>query len=117
MTKGITRRWIVNTLGVILVVVVLLVVFLSVILQNYYYNGIEQTLSGRADELVNVLSAGSTSDFETTARSYVEKFPDKQYMELMVIDSAGKIIITSTGFQPDQNIVMNDYNLAKQNGK
>lgn len=113
MTKGITRRWIVNTLGVILVIVVVLVIFLSLMLQSYYYNGIEQTLSGRADELVNVLVSNSNSEFETAARSYVEKFPDKNLMELMILDSKGKVIITSTGFPPDENMEMQDYTLAK----
>lgn len=113
MTKGITRRWIVNTLCVILAVVVALVVFLSLMLKSYYYSGIEQTLSGRADELVNVLSGDTAMDFEQTARSYVEKFPDKELMELMVIDTNGKIIITSTGFSPDENQKMEDYEKAK----
>lgn len=118
MKKGITRRWLVNTLGVILIIVVLIVFFLSLMLQSYYYNGIQQTLNGRTDELVNVFGSYISEDysaFDSISRNYVENFPDKELMELMVIDKSGKVTITSTGFSPDENQVMPDYENAIQN--
>lgn len=118
MTKGITRRWIVNTLGVILVIVVTLVLLLSFMLRGFYYNGILQTLNGRVDELVNVFgnyTSDGISEFYTLSRNYVENFPDKELMELMIIDSNGDVTITSTGFSPDKDQEMPDYQQAKSN--
>lgn len=118
MKKDITHRWLVNTLGVILIIVVSLVAILSIALQGYYYNGIQQTLNGRVDELVNVFAnytSSDYSDFDTISRTYVEDFPDKESMELMVVDSSGEISITSTGFAPDANEAMPDYEEAKIN--
>lgn len=115
MKKGITGRWLVNTFGVIFIVVVTLIVFLSLMLKNYYYNGIHQTLNGRVDELTNVFGnykSASYTEFDKGARTYVENFSDKESMELMIINPQGNITITSTGFPPDQNVVMQDYSSA-----
>jgi len=115
MRKGITRRWLFNTFGVILAIVVLLIVILSLVLQNYYDNGIHQTLNGRVDELSNVFGNYTSEDynaFETNSRSYVENFSDKESMELMVIDPNGNITVTSTGFPPDQTAELADYKQA-----
>ncbi|GHU81713.1 sensor histidine kinase [Clostridia bacterium] len=117
MKKDITHRWLFNTLGVILLVVVLLVFSLSLMLQSYYYNGIQQTLNGRVDELANFFSnytSNGASEFDKVSRNYIENFPDKELIELMIIDSQGKATITSTGFSPDESQVMPDYINAKQ---
>lgn len=118
MKKDITHRWLVNMLGVILVIVVALVVVLSLVLQNYYYNGMQQTLNGRIDELANVFgnyTSEGTSEFDTISRNYVESFPDKELMELMIIDADGAVTISSVGFPPDENLQMPDYDEAKMN--
>ncbi len=115
MKKGITGRWLVNTFGVIFIVVVTLIVILSLMLKNYYYNGIHQTLNGRVDELTNVFGnykSTSYSEFDKSSRTYVENFADKDSMELMVINPQGAITITSTGFPPDKEVKMEDYNVA-----
>ena len=115
MKKGITTRWIINTFGVILGVVVLLIVILSLVLQNYYHNGVYQTLNGRVDELTNVFgsyTSNSIAEFENNCREYVENFSDKESMELMVVDPHGNITITSSGFTPEKDIAMPDYQLA-----
>lgn len=110
--KGITKRWVLNTFGVILLILLVLIVAFAVIVRGFYYNGILQTLSGRSSELVNFISYDDT--FTATAREYVESFPDKELMELMVIDASGTVIITSTGFSPDNDQEMPDYTAAKE---
>ncbi len=115
MFKGITKRWLINVFGVILAVVVILVICLSLAVKSFYYGTVDQALSGRSNELVNVFSnytTGTSSDFSAAAISYVEDFSDKELMELMVINSAGRVIITSTGFAPDENEPMEDYHTA-----
>ena len=121
VVKGITKRWLLNSLGVILILIVALVFSLSYAIQNYIYYGIQQAINGRAGELTNVFSdygQRSSQDFLTAARNYVENFPNKESMELMVFNSAGHIITTSIGFAPDQSQPMPDYQqaLADANG-
>lgn len=121
VVKGITKRWLLNSLGVILILIVALVFSLSYAIQNYIYYGIQQAINGRAGELTNVFSdygKRSSQDFLTAARNYVENFPNKESMELMVFNSEGHIITTSIGFAPDQSQPMPDYQqaLADANG-
>ena len=115
VVKGITKRWLLNSLGVILILIVALVFSLSYAIQNYIYYGIQQAINGRAGELTNVFSdygKRSSQDFLTAARNYVENFPNKESMELMVFNSEGHIITTSIGFAPDQSQPMPDYQQA-----
>ena len=110
--RGITRRWLFNTFGVILVILFVLVIVFAVIIQNFYYSGIFQVLNGRSSELVNIFT--ESDSFVTSARYYTENFADKELMELMVINSDGKAVITSTGFAPDNDQPMPDYDAAIQ---
>ncbi len=114
-THSLSRRWFVNTIGVVFAVLVVSIVTLSVMVQNSTYSGIEQALTGRMDELFNWLSGtGSASEFTAVTRDYIESFPDKNEMEIMGLNRLGKVFTTSTGFAPDQNQEMPDYQEALQ---
>lgn len=111
MFKGITKRWVLNTLLVVVVVVLFVVFCLSYAVRIYYYNSVSQTLSSASAEFVSVLEdyTASSQDFASTARGYVENFDGKEKMELTAIDAKGNVIITSTGFTPDSTEQMPDY--------
>ena len=112
---SIARRWITNSVGLLLLIVVILVAALSFTVQGYVYNGIHSALNGRSDELTNVFSSygrKSASDFLTAARGYVEDFPNKESMELMVINQSGRVVTTSIGFEPDRSQEIPDYRNA-----
>ena len=117
--RSIFRRWFVNTLSIVLVVLVVSILTLSLMVRNSTYSGIEQALTGRVDELLNWLSASSVgnrsaSEFNAITRDYIERFPDKNEMEIMALNRSGRIFTTSTGFEPDQNQEMPDYQAALQ---
>lgn len=111
MFKGITKRWILNTLLVVVVVVLFVVFCLSYAVRIYYYHSVSQTLSSASAEFHGVLNDYSSDSltFASTARGYVENFEGKEKMELTAIDAFGNIIITSTGFTPDSTEQMPDY--------
>ena len=112
---GITRRWIKNSLSAIFLIVIVLILTLSIAMKGYVYNGIQSALNGRSDELTNIFSSygrKSASDFLRAARDYVEDFPNKESMELMVINQGGHIVTTSIGFAPDETQEMPDYSSA-----
>ena len=54
--KGIARRWLFNSLGVMILLFTACIAALSFVVQSYAYNGIQMTLIGRSDELPTVLS-------------------------------------------------------------
>lgn len=112
---GITRRWVLNSLGIILLVLSALILSLSLVVQGYVYNGIQQTVNGRSGELTNVFAdygEKTAGEFSSAARSYVENSPSKEMMEMMVLSASGRILVTSTGFPPDQTQAMPDFQAA-----
>lgn len=113
--KGIVTRWAVNIIGVVFLVLMTLVLTLSLLVQGYVYNGIQSTMNASSLQLMNYFAdyrSRSASDFLSTARNYVEAFPNKEIMEVMVINSKGSVITTSTGFAPNNTESMPDYESA-----
>ncbi len=119
MFKGITKRWMLNTLSVILTIIVLIVVAMIFLTAYVFQNNVEQKLSSTSSELSLVFSgytSDSSSAFTASARDYVENFDKKEQMEIMVINSTGKVVLTSTGFIPDEDKNITDFDDAKSNG-
>ena len=116
-SKGVSRRWMVNTIGVVFFILLISITTLSLMVKSSTYNSIEQTLNGRADELLNWLSSSSGQPFTGIVRDYIAAFQDKNQMEIMALDQNGQVFITSTGFEPDHNQEMPDYETALQNPK
>lgn len=119
MFKGITRRWMLNTLSVLLTIIILIVVSLIFIVTYVFQSSVEQSLGNTGSELSLVFS-GYTSDsstaFTSSARDYVENFDKKEQMEVMVINSSGRVVMTSTGFIPSEKTAIKDFEEAKSNG-
>ncbi|MBP0971669.1 MAG: sensor histidine kinase, partial [Oscillospiraceae bacterium] len=113
--KSITRRWITNNLGVI--VLILLVIELAVIyaVQSYFYNSAQQYLLSKIISVNGVLTryaSDAGTNLNAEIRSTLENFSGKDKMELMAIDYDGMIVLTSSGFSPDYTISMPDYDEA-----
>lgn len=114
--KGITRRWLVNSLGLVLVVVVALEIGLAFFIKTFYYNSARQTIDSRTTVMKNyiVKSADNVTDSNSAyIRNLVETFTDKDIIELMAIDKHGNVQFSSSGFQPASNVPMPDYEKAK----
>lgn len=119
MFKGITKRWMLNTLSVILTIIISIVVCLIFLVTYLFQSSVEQSLSNTSSELSLVFS-GYTSDsstsFASSARDYVENFKKKEQMEVMVINSTGRVVMTSTGFIPSDDTKLTDFDQAKESG-
>ena len=44
--RGITKRWLINSLGLIVIILVILILSFAFVVRNYYYNGIQSTIQG-----------------------------------------------------------------------
>ena len=87
MFKGITKRWMLNTLSVILTIIISLVVCLIFIVTYLFQSSVEQSLASTCSELSLVFSgytSDSSTNFTSSARDYVENFEKKEQMEVMV---------------------------------
>ncbi len=118
MVKGITNRWIVNYLSVTILIVIALIFGLLFMVRSYYYESIKTTLVDKGAETITALSDIALSDegynasAEARLREYTENFADKELMELMIISSNGEVLFNTTGFEPDANQSMPDFDQA-----
>lgn len=97
--KGVINRWLINVMSVVVAVVIVVEIILGIFVQTYY----NEAARSRANELCqgfSLLATVSAAEFPATARQYIENFEHKDKIEIQIIDSEGKIIITSNGFDP-----------------
>ena len=116
MFKGISKRWLINTFGVVLAIVVLLIVCLSVAVHSICYSTVESELLSRTQKLNSVFPNNTTENADTflaTANAYATDFSSKDEMEVQILDSTGKVITTSAGFGAETETIP-DYVQAKE---
>lgn len=116
--KGITKRWIFNTLGIVVIFLLVVIITSASALRFYYYNSVEMRLENCANDTVELFFSTYTlstqEQFETRARNFIENFEGKESMNASVIDQDGKVIISSSGF-PVTDETMPDYEQAVKN--
>ena len=61
MFRGITKRWMLNTLSVILTIIILIVVTLIFVVTYLFQSGVEQRLASTGNELSIVFSGFQTA--------------------------------------------------------
>lgn len=117
--KSITKRWIFNNLGVIVLALLVIEMIVIYALQSYYYNSAKQYLVSKINVVAGVLSIhsqDSSANFSAEMRNMLETFSEKDKIELMAINSKGRIVLTSSGFSPEEDSPMPDYEQAMESG-
>ena len=118
--KSITKRWIVNNLGVIILALVVIEMAIIYAIQTYFYSSAKQYLISKINAVTSVLSIHSqdnAANFSAEMRNMLETFNEKDKIELMAINSKGRVVLTSSGFSPDADMVMPDYEAAMAEGE
>ena len=64
--RGITKRWLINSLGLIVIILVILILSFAFVVRNYYYNGIQSTIQGHVSGISSYFS-GSLDDYSKVA--------------------------------------------------
>ena len=110
--SSITKRWIINNLGMVFLTIMVIELVFVYAIQYYYYNSVKQYLSSRINAVTSILSIYSqdnASNFSSEMRNMLETFDEKDKIELMAVNSKGRVVLTSSGFSPDDTIPMPDY--------
>lgn len=118
--KGITRRWLFTTFSIFGTMMVVIFIISVSLINNYYYNNIQQILDQRvsvaadyfSQTSMNGVNSFSDKDYQLAAQSFVEGFEEKNKMEVQFINSKGRIVVTSSGFEPAANQTVPDYEKA-----
>jgi len=118
--KQLTRRWLYNSFAVILAIVITLVLASAALVRAYYYNNVRQSMMSQANYVDSMLmrySEDSSVDYYSQLRRTVEDFELKESMELMAIGLNGQVLVTSSGFEPEDKLYMPDFEQARDSGQ
>ncbi len=118
--KSITKRWIVNNLGVIILALLVIEMVVIYAVQSYFYSSAKQYIISKINAVTSVLSIhsqDSSASFSAEMRNMLETFNEKDKIELMAINSKGRVVLTSSGFSPDDDAPMPDYEEAMEEGE
>lgn len=113
--KKITKRWMVNNFGVILVILVALEVGFSFGIKAFYYNSVESVVHTQVNVVASQLAAyaeDSSANYSEQVRGLVEGFQARDRMELMAVGLDKKVSFTSSGFEPGGDLSMPDFDMA-----
>ncbi len=112
--EGITRRWLINIIGIIVILFIVAFIASSFTLKSYYYNSVESIVrSGVSDSAVSYFSnnADDGKSVESCASTYMDSYSHKDTTTLWIINENGDVVLSSSGFAIE-NQDMPDYNNA-----
>ena len=114
---GITRRWLINIIGVIAALFLIAFILTSVAVKNYYYNSVENIVrSGASDSAVSYFQNNieNGNSLEESAAQFVDSYTLKNTTTIWIIDVSGKVILSSSGFSVE-DAKMPDFKEAMKN--
>ena len=112
--QGITKRWVINILGVIALFFVIVFVVSAFTIRAYYYNAVESILnSGASTTATNYFSGrlDGGSSLEASAADFIDSFSYRDKTTIWIINNAGGVVTSSSGFAVEK-VRMPDYEEA-----
>ncbi len=111
--KSIRRRWMLNSIGVVLVVVVVAVAAFSLAMANYYYSTMSSSMESSVEYMARWFSDyDSASAYLANARSTAADFTEKDRIELQFLSSAGTVQVSTSDLTVGTDPATEDIDLA-----
>ncbi len=121
--KGIRKRWLMNSVSVLVMILVLVVVAFSLVVKNYYDSSIHTDMDSKARTAASYFrtyASGSigVGDYLTAAQDYVRALEDGSKIELQFLTPAGEVVYSSNGLSLAGSVPnTNDIVLLKKTGR
>ena len=111
--KSIAVRWFINIFLIVALILTTVVIAFSL----FFSSVSTERIRSFADDLTHEFNAlsGTNSGYTDAAIALAADFEHKDKLEVQVIDRYDRVIVTTTGFQPE-NLSMPDYDYVKSNG-
>ena len=117
--KGVKNRWLIDIVGVVILVVIAVEVILGIFIHNYYFNSVKSNLESRINSCSEFMKEKSTltsAEFEEAAKEFVSSYNDKNMVEIQFFDRTGKAFISSKGYIDDKEVKTDYYTALQNNG-
>ena len=95
--QSIRRRWMVNSLGAVLLIVLLGVSAFSMAMSSFYYSTVASGLEARASMATNSFRNFTETEYNYRAATYVSEFEEKGRLEIQFLNPYGRIQYSSYG--------------------
>ena len=122
--RGIRRRWLVNSVAIVMLILVLAVGAFAAMLWSYYYVGTADDLERKATSSANGFRMYTRSDYRAAAQQAVSNYEDKNRLELQFLDTGGAVIFSgndltagSTPSTPDIQKALNERSAGSWEGR
>jgi len=113
--KSIALRWFFNIFLIVAIVICAVAIAFSILFSSIYTERIEGLASDYAYEFY-ALAGSNSATFHDSAIAIAGEFKYKDKIEVQVIDSNDEILVSTTGFQSEDD-EKPDYYKAKETGK
>ena len=104
---GIRKRWMVNSISVVLFIVLLAVAAFSAAMGSYYYSTLSESLKQKAENAISSFDYYRTeAEYYDNARAVVAGEPNSDKLEVEYLDADGQIRFSSsdlTAFRSPRN--------------
>ena len=97
---GLRKRWLINTVGVILALGTVCVFAITAVFATYYYSNMESDMKHRAETTTEFFADYINQNYNEYYQScinYAKTFDDNDNLELQFINSQGRIVTSSYG--------------------
>ena len=98
--KGLRRRWLINTVGVVCALGLVCVLLITAVFSAYYYSSMESDMRYRSRTTTEFFADyfnQSYNEYYQSCITYAQTFEDKNDIELQFINAQGKIVTSSHG--------------------
>jgi two-component system OmpR family sensor kinase len=90
--RGIRRRWLLNSVSVVLLILALALGSFAAALWSYYYTGTMSDLAGKASSAAFSFQTYTRTQYWAAAQQTVNKYEEKGQLELQFLDTTGAVI-------------------------
>jgi len=98
--KGLRKRWLINTVGVIIALGMVCVFLITAYFAAYYYSSMRSDLQFRAETTTGFFADylnQNYNEFYRSCMTYAETFEDGNHLELQFINKQGRLVASSYG--------------------
>ncbi len=117
--KSIRRRWMTNSIVIIVLIIAVAILAFSAVMSNYYYSALRTALENKAQTAAEFFSSYASKtylEYNQSAYRYTETFEDKDSLELQFVNARGRVEASSYGISAGSSPGTPDISLALQNG-
>lgn len=96
-TGSIRRRWMINSISVVVVVLLIAVSSFSIAMASYYYTSMSTGLKNTGEAATGFLENYTESEYRTYVSRYVASFESKDVLELQFLSRYGSVQESTSG--------------------